>query len=554
VSAPRTGFSWSRQEVGRTTVSAAGCLAVAARRETVEAGLRVLDEGGNAVDAAVCMAFVATVAEPTEASIGGSGFMLVHDGPGGSSWSVEFPPRAPLGARPDMYDPVAGEAEVRFAGTARVRDDANATGPLAPCVPGVVAGLCLASERFGALPLARLVAPAIELAESGFEVDAYFTLQALAHLDAVRDCPDCAHVLLTGDLPPVAPFAAHADPPRVRQPELGATLRAVATGGADAFYRGAVAAAIERAFRDRGGLISRADLDAYRATVETPLQRSYRGWSVLAPRAPCGGWTVLQALGILERFPLADLGHLSVASLHVLAEALQAAFADRYRLAGDPEFEDVPVDALLSATHARAGASKLPDAPWDVGHGTTHLNAIDSDGRMVSCTLTAGNTFGGKFMAAGTGVLFDSGMAWFHPRPGAKNSIAPEKRPLVNMAPVLVVKDGRPRLAVGAAGGRRIVSAVTQVVSAVIDHGLAVQEAVSAPRLDASERTVRLSDRLPGDTAAGLRALGHEVVAVAEQHAPYSYELARAAAAGIDEAGVRSGGIHPFAAGFVAGR
>jgi gamma-glutamyltranspeptidase / glutathione hydrolase len=566
VVAPRPSFSWSRQEVGRTAVSAVECLVVAARRETVEAGLEVLDEGGNAVDAAVCMAFVAAVVEPTEASIGGCGFMLVHDGPSGASRSVEFPPRAPLGAHADMYNPIPEPPDGRFLGTVRVRGDANATGPLAPCVPGVVAGLCLARERLGTLPLARLMAPAIEAAASGFEVDEYFTLQALAHLDPLLASPEAERVFLTGGLPPVAPFAAAADPPRVRQPNLAATLRAVAAHGPDGFYRGPIAEAIVRAFQEQEGLIYQADLDGYRAVVETPLERPYRGWSVLSPRAPCGGWTVLQALAILEHLPLAEADHRSAAGLHLMAEALQSAFADRYRLAGDADDNQALLEGLFSDTNARALAGSirrdrasvraLPDAPWAaaVGHGTTHLGAIDADGRMVSCTITAGNTFGSKFMAAGTGVLFDSGMAWFDPRPGAVNSIAPGRRPLVNMAPLLLLKNGRPRLALGAAGGRRIISAVTQVVSAIVDHGLTIQDAISAPRLDASERRVRISDRLPGTVARELSALGHDVLTVAEQHAPFSYELARPAAGGLDEAGVLSGGIHPFSRGYVAGR
>ena len=547
-------------------MSAAECVVVAARRETVEAGLGVLEAGGNAVDAAVCMAFVAAVVEPTEASIGGSGFLLLHEGPGRSAWSVEFPPRAPLAARADMYELLPRHTDIRFAVTAPVRDDANATGPLAPCVPGVVAGLCLASERFGELPLARLLEPAIEFAEAGFDVGEYYTLQTLAHLDALLANPAAEHVFLREGLPPVAPFAAAADPPRLRQPDLARTLRAVAAHGPDGFYRGPFAEAVARAFRGQGGLIAEADLTRYEAVVEQPLERPYRGWSVLSPRAPCGAWTALQALGILEHLPFARLPRGSAPALHLLAEALQAAFADRYRSAGDEQPRPSFPDRFLtdSCLHARArtirgdraGTADLLAAPrtGDAGHGTTHVGAIDADGRMVSCTITAGNTFGSKFMASGTGVLFDSGMAWFEPRPGAVNSIAPGKRPLVNMAPLLLVKDGRPRLALGAAGGRRIISAVTQVIRAVVDHGLAIQDAISAPRVDASEPRLRLSDRFPDSIAAELAAVGHDVLVVCEQHAPFSYELARPAAVGVDDAGVLSGGIHPFSQGYVAGR
>jgi gamma-glutamyltranspeptidase/glutathione hydrolase len=467
-------------------------------------------DGGNAVDAGVAMAFVAAVVEPTEASIGGSGFMLAHDPASGNAWSIEFPPRAPLRATADLFRPSGGGAANGLLGTVPVDGDANAVGWLAPCVPGVVAGLHLAQARFGTLPLARLIEPAVELAERGFETDAYLALQALDNLEALRASAECAATFLNGELPPQAPVAVvPADPPRLRQPELARTLRAIAAGGADAFYRGDVGGLIARAFEQAGGLVSRADLDGYEATIERPLSGSYRGWSVLAPRAPSGGLTVLRALGLLERSPSAAIPD--------IAEALQAAFTERYRLAGD--------------TSA------------DVGHGTTHLCAIDPAGRVVSCTLTAGNTFGAKVMAAGTGVLFDSGMAWFDPRPGAANSIAPGKRPLVNMAPLLLVRGGQ-RVALGAAGGRRIISAVTQVASGIVDCGRSPQEAISAPRLDASEPVLRVSRRFPSDVATRLRERGHEIVEVREDQLPFSYEFARPSAAAVDEAGRRSGGIH----------
>jgi gamma-glutamyltranspeptidase/glutathione hydrolase len=485
-----------------------GALAVAGRRETVEAGLHVMAEGGNAVDAAVAMAFVAAVVEPTEASIGGSGFMLAHDPASGHAWSIEFPPRAPMRATPDMYEPIAGGAGQGLLGTVAVRGDANATGWLAPCVPGVVAGLCLARWRFGTLPLADLMAPAAGLAEHGFELDAYLSLQALDNLEALRASPECADTFLSGGLPPRAPVGAvPPDPPRLKQPRLGQTLRAVAADGPDAFYSGDVAALIARAFEHGGGLISRADLEAYRASIKRPLGGSYRGWTVLAPRAPSGGATVIRALELLERAPTVGVGE--------LADSLRAAFEERYRIAGD--------------------------SAADAGHGTTHLCAIDPAGRIVSCTLTAGNTFGAKVMAEG--VLFDSGMAWFDPRPGSPNSIAPGKRPLVNMSPLLLIRGGH-RVALGAAGGRRIISAVTQVTSGLIDRGLSPQAAISAPRLDASESALRLSGRLAPDSAQLLRDRGHEVVVVSEDHLPFSYEFARPAAAAVDEAGLRSGGIH----------
>jgi gamma-glutamyltranspeptidase / glutathione hydrolase len=511
-----------------------GCLAVAARRETAEAGLEVMRAGGNAVDAAVAMGFTAAVVEPTEASIGGSGFMLVHDPAAGVS-SVEFPPRAPLR--------VAGNGE------------ALATGPRAPCVPGAVAGLCLAAERFGTRPLSELLEPAIAHAENGFEIDSYLTLQMLDNLAALRACPDARAIFLRDCHPPIAPFAlpASAGPVLLRQPQLSRTLRAIADAGPEWFYRGPGAQAILCALADRGGLISREDLASYEARVEEPLTIGYRGWSVVAPGAPSGGWTALEALQILDRLD-------PPVPLHPLIEALQLAFADRYRFAGDtPDARE----RLLSTARADELAARIrPDrslcalapqrsaAPADAGHGTTHLCAVDADGRTAICTLTLGVSFGAKLVAGETGALLDSGMAWFDPQPGRPNSIEPRKRPLVNMSPLLLLADDGTRVGLGAAGGRRIISAVVQLVSAIVDRGLAVQEAISAPRVDASESEVRISERLAGQ-ADRLPALGHEIVIAPEQHQPFTYELGRPAAVGVDPIGTRSGGIHELASGFV---
>lgn len=308
------------------------------------------------------------------------------------------------------------------------------------------------------------------------------------------------------------------------------------------------------------------------------------------PTAPNGGWTVLQALAILERFDLDTLGSSSAEATQLVAEALRLAFADRYHHLGDPDFARVPIDGLLSDGYAdelaalartQRSATMLRESdaqpwqafafeplnhPWrhdpagpaavgsyDVGHGTTHLCAIDAEGRSVSCTITAGNSFGSKVVARGTGVLFDSAMAWFNPLPGAVNSIAPGKRPLVNMAPLVASRTRGGALAVGASGGRRIISAVTQILVNAIDHGMSVDEAIDAPRLDASERVLRVSDRLSPAVDEHLAALGYETERISEEHQPYLFELSHPGMAAIDASGARSGAINAPSSGFVAG-
>lgn len=469
-------------------------------------------EGGNAVDAAVCMSFVAAVAEPTETSIGGSGFLLLDDPAEGGPVSVEFPPRAPLSADPAL-------AGVTGPGS---------RGPLQPCVPGLVAGLGLAHGRYGSLAWDRLLEAAIALAEDGFEVDEYLTLQMLDNLDALRSDRAAEATFLREGLPPVPQFAIRTRSvpgPVVRQPALAGTLRQIAEAGPAVFYRGAVARRIAREVRDRGGLIGIEDLAGYRAALRKPRSMRYRGWRLFAPASPCGASTVMDALRQLERFDRHQPGPPSAATLDRMARALTSAFA------------------------ARRGDADRTDA----GHGTTHLCVADANGRIVSATTTLGETFGAKFALEETGLLLDSGMAWFDARV-AGNAIAPGRQPLVNMSPMLLGGSEGRRVGVGAAGGRRIISAITQIVVGLVDRSLSVESALEQPRLDASEEVLRLSDRFPEETFHALRRLGHDVVAVGEEHAPFSYELARPVAVEIDPHGWMRGAIHPPATGYVAGR
>jgi gamma-glutamyltranspeptidase/glutathione hydrolase len=590
-----TTATWSLQDVRRAAPSGAEVAVAAARPESVEAALAMLDAGGNAVDAAVACGFVAGVVEPMDTCVSGSGFMLISDPSTGEDLSVEFPPRAPLAATPDMFEVVSSEGAARLLGVSVVAGDANAEGVLASGVPGTVAGLLAAHERLGRLPRAQVLEPAIRAAADGFAVDAYYALHALDHLDHLHAQPAAAAIFLDErGRPPVPAFLGATTlgvPPRLRQPDLARTLEIVAARGRDGYYAGEVAAAIERHFAAHGGLITRADLERYRPIVTEPLRGAYRGAEILAPTSPSGALTELQILRALERFPAGR----DADALHVLAEVSRAAFADRYHWLGDPDFVDVPLAGLLSDGHADATAARVragtpaPRAdglPWEVfafhaaadpwahdpgearapyaapgrtavaadHHGTTHFAVADGDGMTVSCTHTAGNAFGSKVVAEGTGLLFDAAMVWFNATPGAANSIAPGKRPLVNMGPLVLKRDGRPFLGIGAPGGRRIINALVQVVTGVVDGGLAVQDAIGAPRLDASGAALLASERLGAATLDGLRERGHDVVAVREQHEPFTYEFARPVGVEIAPDGTRRAGVDPFTVGHAAAR
>ena len=582
--------TWSHQDVRRAAPSGGEIAVAAARRESVEAALAMLDAGGNAVDAAVACGFVAGVVEPMDTCVAGSGFMLISDPTSGEDLSVEFPPRAPLAATPDMYEVVSSEGAARLLGVSVVADDANAEGVLAPGVPGTVAGLLAAHERRGRLPRGQVLEPAIRAAADGFPVDSYYALQALEHRDHLLAHPGSAAIFLDErGMPPVPAFLGSTTlgvAPLLRQPDLARTLEIVADSGHDGFYGGEIAAAIERHFAGHGGLITRADLAGYRAIITRPQRASYRGIEILAPTSPSGALTELQILRSLERFPATGDGE----ALHRLAEVSRWAFADRYHWLGDPDFVDVPLSGLLSDGHAHATADRIRSGtraprvdglPWEVfafraasdpwthdpgdprppyssdrrasvaadHHGTTHFAVVDGDGMVVSCTHTAGNGFGSKVVADGTGLLFDAAMVWFNAIPGAANSIAPGKRPLVNMGPLVLKREGRPCLAVGAPGGRRIICAVVQVVTGVVDAGLTIQEAMCAPRIDTSGTALLASERLGADTIDALRRRGHDVVAVREEHEPFSYEFARPVGVEVTADGTRRAGVDPLTVG-----
>ena len=296
-------------------------------------------------------------------------------------------------------------------------------------MPGTIAGLLAAHERLGRLPRDEVMRPAIEAATDGFEADAYYALTALDNLDVLRSHPTAAAIYLDDrGLPPTPGLPRRRDarvPPLIRQPELARTLEVVAERGAAGFYEGEIAEAIEHHFAARGGLIDRDDLAAYEPIVGEPLHMTYRGHDLFAPSSPCGAWTELQILRILERFDMNGDD-----ALHAIAAASRHAFADRYRDLGDgaTPLQDDP-DATARAIRGGDIGPVADGKPWEVlafdRHGTTHFAVVDGDGMMVSCTHTAGNAFGSKIVAEGTGLLFDAGMVWFNAHPGAVNSIVP---------------------------------------------------------------------------------------------------------------------------------
>ncbi len=586
----------SRQIISRTGVQGAKGAVAAARDLSAAAGEDMLERGGNAVDAAVAAAFVAGVIEPMETTLAGSGFMLVGL-PDGQTHSIEFGPRAPRAARPDMFTLDHSRDIDRGLGISVVVGDENVQGAKAAGVPATLAGLIEGHARFGRLPLSTIMAPAIKAAHDGFPADSYFALEALEHIHALRADSGARALFLPNDLPPVSAHLGAATLGRadlIRQPALGRSLEQIAEQGAEAFYQGSVGEAFLQTHRERGGLLSREDLAAVRPVVTTPRRLQFRDCEVWAPQAPCGAVTELQMLNIWQALypdapPLED----SAERLDHLAQVSWHAFADRYHWLADADVVPVPDDGLLSAAYAheiatliRSGAAaprsvQAGETPWNyfARHavhdpwphqrqsgtapiwspaggteppaGTTHVSVVDGQGMAVGITHTAANHCGAKVVCERTGLLFDAAMGWFNARQGAANSIAPGKRPLANMGPVLLTRGGRTLAAIGAPGGRRIINAVVQVVLNLVERGMQPAEALQAPRIDASGTALLASERL-ADAILPLQPAYGPAVLVSEQHQGYGYELARPSIA-LHDGRMAHAAIDPFSRGYARG-
>ncbi len=552
--------------VVKDSLETAGGIVVAEVPQAAEAGARMFERGGNAVDAAVAAAFAAGVAEPFMSGIGGGGYMVVRPAATGRAEVIEFIMRVPSGATPEQYplDPAGGVAGM--FGWPAVVGRANVMGYRAPAVPGAVAGLALALERHGRLSLAETLEPAIELAEAGVETDWYLALNIAAAMDELRQHPYTASILMPHDRPP-RPLVRYYDPAeRLVQADLARTLRRIAAHGPAEFYEGETARLIDADMRANGGFITAQDLAAYRPRVyEQALHGTFRDYDLWGAPYACACSTVIEMLNILEQFDLAALGWGTAEALHLVAEAQRLSFADRFAYMADPEFADVPWDGIVSKDYAAQRAARIDPArtanaaePGEPGRFqpvtggvarhdascTTHISVIDRDRTMVSLTNTLGELFGARVTIHGTGVLLNDGMVWFDPRPGRPNSIAPGKRPLCNMAPFLVTREGRPVLAIGAPGARRVITGVMQGIHNVLEHGLPVQAAVERPRVHCETDTTFVDTRFPAAVLARLEAMGHRLWRIEETFAASNF--ARPVGVQVDEANRLHSGVHLF--------
>lgn len=495
-------------------------MVVGPERLASEIGLRILREGGNAVDAAVATGFALAVTYPRAGNLGGGGFMLIHLADGQRQTLIDYREVAPGAAGPDLFLDDSGKRD-------RQREFFSHA---ASGVPGTVDGLLLALERYGSLPRERVLAPAIELAEQGLEVTFALNWDIGRRAARLARNPEARRLFLdeAGEAPAIGSILVQSD--------LAWTLRQIAERGRDGFYRGPVAERLAAEMQRGNGLITQQDLADYRAVERRPVRGRYRDFEIVATPPPSsGGVHIIQMLNILEGYDIAAMGAGSDAYLHRLIESMKLAYADRSRYLGDPDFVDVPVDRLLDKDYAarlRAGIGEQARPSQEIAPGaqlagessdTTHYTVADRFGNVVSNTYTLNFSFGSHIAVPGTGMLLNNEMADFAAVPGSPNAyglvqgnanaIAPRKRPLSSMTPTLVLRDGKPWLATGSPGGSVIITTVLQLILNSMDFDMNVAAAAAAPRLHHQwlpDRVYTESGFSP-DTLRLLQDRGHNI-------------------------------------------
>jgi len=534
-------------QVSRPPERANHGMVVSSHKLASEAGIRILQDGGNAIDAAIATGLALAVVHPAAGNIGGGGFMIVHT-KDGKVTAFDFREKAPLAAHERIYVDSAGN----------YIEDISHEGYLAIGVPGTIAGFDLAFKRFGTMTWDDLVEPAVDLADDGFALSWSMAEDFKYLKEDFKKYPSSAKVFFKEDTMSYEPGDIW------EQPDLYRTLRRIQKYGRDGFYKGETARLIAADMKKNGGLITEADLAAYEPKERAPIHGNYRGYDVYSMSPPSSGGTALvEMLNILEGFDLASYGHNSAMYLHLLSESMRRAFADRARYLGDPDFNPgIPIEKLTSKEHAAALRQSInlekksasdPVSFNDAYESTetTHYSVVDAEGNAVVVTYTLEYGYGSRIVAEGLGFLYNNEMGDFNAEPGRTdttgsigtqpNLVAPGKRMLSSMTPTIVARDGKPFFLVGSPGGKTIINTVLQCILNVIDFKMNVSGAVTASRLHHQwlpdvMRIEKYGTTL--DSQRILEAMGHRVRMGGQQGSAMGIIIN-------PETGVRYGGVDP---------
>ncbi len=492
--------------------SARNGMVVAAHPLAAQAGVDVLQHGGNAIDAAVATVFALNAAEPFASGIGGGGFMVIYLAESKKTTVINYREKAPAAASADM-----------FLENGEVNNTWRRNHGLAVAVPGALAGWTYALNKYGTWKLAEVIKEAIRIAEEGFIVSKTFSkINKDEYEKLLLNAGETSCYLNDGF--PYEPGDTF------RNPDLAAFFVRLAEKGMDDFYRGDTAQKIASAIQAKGGVMTPEDLAEYRVIEHPPLTGSYKDFKLFTTRPPsCGGLFVQQLLNIIENWPVKDWGHNSASYIHHFSEALRIVFADKARYLGDPDFVSVPIEDLISKTYAADIAALiqpdrlLSDYPYgefdklaDKKENTTHLCVIDKAGNIVSLTQSINMFFGTGIVPENTGFILNNQMSDFSPDPESPNAPGPGKRPVSNMGPLILFRQGKPLLALGSPGGTRIFSSLTQIIINIAEFGMSLDEAIEAPRFfsyssQGRARNLSVEARIPLDIITALENMGQKI-------------------------------------------
>jgi gamma-glutamyltranspeptidase/glutathione hydrolase len=511
----------SERDIFTPTIAKNG-MVVTGEEIATQVGVEVLQKGGNAIDAAVTVGFVKAVTYPQAGNIGGGGFMLIYSAKTKQVIAIDYREKAPAKATRNMFLDQKG----------KVNSNLSRFSHLSAGVPGTVAGMAMALEKYGTISLAEALAPAIAIAEQGFIINHKFSSSVKNRAKHLKKHSTTAAIFFKPD----GSFYEAGD--RLVQTDLANSLKVIANKGIKAFYQGKIADLIVKDMQAHGGLISKQDLANYQPVVRKPIHGTYRGYDIYSMSPPSsGGVHLVQILNILENYNIGLLGHNTAASIHLMAEAMKRAYADRSKYLGDTDFVSVPITGLTSKQYAatlsqqinrqKATISQeiLPGKPNHYeSNDTTHYSIVDKDGNAVSNTYTINFTFGSGIVVKGAGFLLNNEMDDFSAKPGVPNAygliggtanaIEPHKRMLSSMSPTIVLKNAKPFIVTGSPGGSKIITTTLQVIMNVIDHNMNIQEAVNAVRIHHQwlPDEIRIEKGLNNDTIKLLTDMEHTVV------------------------------------------
>lgn len=484
-----------------------------------EIGVKIMKQGGNAVDAAVASAFMDCVVEPAMNGIGGEGVMTIHL-ESGENIVIDYVGRPSGNSSSEMFE-LEKSIEVGWMGWKKVKDNANVVGYKACVVPGTVAGLSLALEKYGTMKLKDVIEPAAKVAEKGFVVGWWTADHIFRRMEAFWKFEEWRKLYLREGRFPYLPYTYGMVTPHIlKNPGLASCLREIIKEGPEVFYKGWIAKTIAKNMIKNDGFLTEEDFASYEPLLIKPEPGAYKGYEVVYDPTH-SGTTMMQILNIIEGYDLYKTGYGSAETLHIVSEAIGLAFADRFKYMGDPGYINVPQNGIVSKEYAEKLRERInlneanpinPGDPWPhEPECTTALAVADKAGNMVAINQTLVNSFGSGIVIPGTGIVMNNAMYGLNPEPGTANSINGRKRRIQNVCPTIVLNGGEGYIVLGAPGGRNIQVSIAQVIHHVIDYGMSIQDAVDAPRITRETGTVFLDSRFPVSVKERLVAMGHDI-------------------------------------------